>query len=148
MRRALLAIVVVALVVPEFTRYQGERRLRLIDGTMVAAAARVPEPAPILRRLADEAEATRTHPGDWRPLVTAGRARFLAGDYAQAAQLFERANALGERPEIDVNLGVTLLKLGEPERAEALFARAVKLSPALRPQIETLRRPTRYTATP
>ncbi|HEX2833595.1 MAG TPA: tetratricopeptide repeat protein [Thermoanaerobaculia bacterium] len=138
MKRAALAALVIALVLPELARYQGERRLRMVEATLQAIVTRAKDPAPLLRRLSVDAAETRTYAGDWRPLVAAGRASYLAGDYAQAAERFERANAMGERPEIDVNLGAALLKLGETRRAEALFARATKLSPALASEIARL----------
>lgn len=144
MKRALLAIAIVALTLPELARYAGERRLRLVEATLTAIATHAKDPVPLFRRLSGDAEATRTYPGDWRPLVAAGRASFLAGDFAQSVVLFERANSLGERPEIDVNLGVALLQLGEHDRAEKLFARAAALSPKLAPEIVELRK--RYTS--
>jgi tetratricopeptide (TPR) repeat protein len=139
MKRAVLAVMTIALIVPEIARYAGERRLQLIEITMIAIASRAKEPVPLLRRLSEDAAATRTYPGDWRPLVAAGQASYLAGDYAQAVVYFERANAMGERPEIDVNLGLTLLKQGDTRRAEQLFARAVSLSPKLAKEIRRLR---------
>jgi tetratricopeptide (TPR) repeat protein len=139
MKRAILAALAVALVVPEFARYQGERRLRMVEGTLQAIVTRAKDPAPLLRRLSTDAEATRTYPGDWRPVVAAGRASYLAGDYAQAVELFERANAMGERPEIDVNLGAALLKLGDEQRANASFERALLLSPKLAAEVAKLR---------
>jgi O-antigen ligase len=74
---------------------------------------------------------SRTYPGDWRPLHDAASARFRRGEYARAAELFERANALGERPEIDMNLALALDHLGDHERAARLRARAVRVAPAL-----------------
>jgi tetratricopeptide (TPR) repeat protein len=138
-KRVVLAVVIIILVLPEIPRYAGERRLRMIEATMAAIVTRARDPQPYLRRLSEDAEATRTYPGDWRPLVAAGRASYLAGDYAQSAVLFERASALGERPEIDVNLGLALLRRGETRRAEELFARAVALSPKLAEEIDRLR---------
>ncbi len=139
MKRVALAIVAIVLVLPEVPRYAGERRQRLVELTLTAVATRAKDPVPLLRRLSDDALATRTYPGDWRPIVAAGRASYLAGDYAQAVGLFEQANALGERPEIDVNLGVALLQLGEQDRAQTSFERALRLSPALAPEIAKLR---------
>lgn len=71
----------------------------------------------------------RTYPGDWRPLHDAAAAHFRRGDYAKAAELFERANALGERPEIDMNLALTLDHLGDHERAAQLRERAIRVAP-------------------
>ncbi len=139
MKRAILAALLVACVVPELARYQGERRLRMVDATMQAIVLRAKEPAPLLRRLSEDAAATRTYPGDWRPLVAAGSASYAAGDYAQAIELFERANSLGERPEIDINLGACFLKLGDTRRAEELFARALQMSPWLSSDVERIR---------
>ena len=66
-------------------------------------------------------------------MSAAGEASYLAGDYPRAAL------ALGERPEVDVNLGLTLLRMDEKDRAETLFKRAIALSPALRAEIEKRR---------
>ena len=71
----------------------------------------------------------QTYPGDWRPLHDAASAHYRRGDYAQAAELFARANALGERPEIDMNLALALDRLGEHERAARLRARAIRVAP-------------------
>jgi tetratricopeptide (TPR) repeat protein len=139
MKRVVFAIIAIVLALPEIPRYAGERRQRLVEATLTAVATRAKDPAPLLRRLSGDALATRTYPGDWRPIVAAGRASYLAGDYAQAVALFEQANAMGERPEIDVNLGIALLQLGEQERAEIAFERALRLSPALAPEITKLR---------
>lgn len=139
MKRVVLAAIAIILVLPEIPRYAGERRLRLVEATLTAIATHAKDPAPLLRRLSDDAAATRTYPGDWRPIVAAGRASYLAGDYAQAIVLFESANAMGERPEVDVNLGMAHLQLGEADRAEASFGRALALSPALEPEIAKLR---------
>jgi tetratricopeptide (TPR) repeat protein len=142
MHRAALivaAVLTVLFVMPEVPRYSGERRQRMVDATLAAIAQRAKDPGPLLRRLAVDAEATRTFPGDWRPLVAAGRASYAAGDYAQAIAFFDRANAFGERPEIDVNLGMAWMKLGDRKRARTLFDRAVALSPALAVEIGILR---------
>lgn len=72
---------------------------------------------------------SQTYPGDWRPLHAAASAHFRRGDYAKAAELFERANALGERPEIDMNLALTLDRLGDHERARRLRERAARVAP-------------------
>jgi Flp pilus assembly protein TadD len=133
-----LAIVALLLFAPEPKRYAGERRQGRIEATL-AAAARGRVPATALSRLSVAAEETITYPGDWRPLMTAGRASYAGGDYSRAVALFQQANTLGERPEIQLNLGAAYLKLGDLQRADAAFARAMRIAPALEQTVNRLR---------
>jgi len=133
--RYVFALIVIALALPELPRYRGERRLNGLTGMTRVVMERkdlVRYRIPALRRISVEAERTRTHPGDWRPLVAAGNASLLSNDMARAVELFERANALGERPEIDVSLAVALERMGDHARAAQLRARAARIAPAFR----------------
>jgi Flp pilus assembly protein TadD len=133
-----LALVALVLFPPELKRYAGERRQGRIEATLSAAArGRIPTSA--LGRLSVAAEETITYPGDWRPLVTAGRASYAAGDYSRAVALFQQANTLGERPEVQLNLGAAWLKLGDQQRADAAFARAIRVAPGLEQTVNRLR---------
>lgn len=135
---AALAILAIALFAPELSRYRGERRQARVEATLAAAApGRIPTSA--LARVSVAAEETITFPGDWRPLVTAGRASYAGGDYSRAVTLFQQANTLGERPEIQLNLGAAYLKLGDLQRADAAFARAIRIAPALEQTVNRLR---------
>lgn len=117
MMRIALAMLALLLLLPEIPRYAGERALLRARGSR-------------------NADAVRTYPGDTRPLVAAATASYAARDYARAAELFERANAMGERPEIDVNLALAYAHLGQRDRASALLARGVALAPALQKELE------------
>lgn len=112
-----IAVLVLLLLPQEITRYAGERALRRMRGSTAA-------------------DSVRTYPGDWRPLTMAAEASFAKGDFARAASLYERANALGERPDVDVNLALTLARLGEKKRATATLERAFVLAPGFRRLLE------------
>jgi len=74
-------------------------------------------------------------PGDSRPLVLAGSCRLVGGDTAGALEFYRRALALGERAEIDLNVGRAYEVSGETEKAAAAFLRALWISPALSPAL-------------
>jgi tetratricopeptide (TPR) repeat protein len=134
LRRLVIVAILIALVLPEWIRYAGERRLARLTAAAQLFATR-PELAPrrrqLLLRLSGDAERLRTFPGDWRPLNLAGSASFLAGDHDRAATLFLRALENGERPEILLNYGLARQAAGDTPTAEAAFARAVRVSPIL-----------------
>lgn len=117
MIRVGLAVLVLLLLPPEITRYAGERALFRMRGST-------------------SADSVRTYPGDWRPLTMAAEASFAKGDFTRAASLYERANALGERPDVNVNLALTLARLGQKERATATLERAFMLAPGFRRLLE------------
>jgi len=74
-------------------------------------------------------------PGDSRPLVLAGSCRLVGADTAGALGDYRQALALGERAEIDLNLGRAYEASGETEKAAAAFLRALWISPALSPAL-------------
>jgi len=117
MIRVAIAVLVLLLLPPEITRYAGERALYRQRGST-------------------SADSVQTYPSDFRPLVMAAEASFAAGDFQRAASLYERANALGERPDIDVNLALTLARMGETKRATEVLERAFVLAPAFRRLME------------
>ena len=136
--RVAIALVLIALALPELPRYRGERRLGGLTGFMNLIQNRsdlAQHRRAALLRVSVEAERTRTFPGDWRPLMLAGNASLLAGDDKRAAELFTRALENGERPEILASLGFALSAGGDQDRARALFGRAVQISPGLAPMI-------------
>jgi tetratricopeptide (TPR) repeat protein len=74
-------------------------------------------------------------PGDSRPLVLAGSCRLVGADAAGALEFYRKALDLGERAEIDLNLGRAYEAGGETEKAAAAFLRAIWISPALFPAL-------------
>jgi len=132
---ALLSIVLVAAVIPEFHRYAAERDLyfatalfgsmlhhQIPDASQASAFATAAETA---SRAADGL------PGDSRPLILAGSLRLLARQPAAARVIYMRALAGGERAEIDLNLGRADEMLGNREAASAAILRAAWISPAI-----------------
>lgn len=133
--RIVAALGLLAVVVSqEMSRYRAERELRrLTTAAMVAMSGRVAGPtAGALLRGASERleELGRAMPGDPRPRMYAASAAMLAGAPQRAIELYYSALACGERGETDVNLGLAFVRM-EDSRAEAMFVRAVWLSPAL-----------------
>jgi 4-amino-4-deoxy-L-arabinose transferase-like glycosyltransferase/tetratricopeptide (TPR) repeat protein len=65
-----------------------------------------------------------------QPLVSEGLHYQAQGNYRHALELFERARAADSTfPEVHLNIGVCLLRLGQTDRAEDLFRREVALHP-------------------
>lgn len=144
--RLALAVVIVALVVPELPRYWGERRLRQV--TTNAAALRegvgaVEQRQRQLRGLSVVAARIRTFPGDWRPLDAAASASLFGKDASNAIRLYGHCLALGERPELVYDLGVAYMNARDSLNADAAFLRAAWLSPAIAQQLDA-RAPTAY----
>lgn len=68
--------------------------------------------------------------GDARTLNNYGSFLFEQGRYQDAMQRFQQASAdnlYGERARVFENLGLTALKLGQREEAQAYFSRALRL---------------------
>ena len=129
-RLVALVVIAAALVGPEFARYRGERRLYQLNGaTQLYAGAPASQRKALLSRLSNDAARLRTYPGDWRPLTLAGSASMQVENPAQAATHFQSALALGERPELDLNLGLALRAAGDHDAARPYFVRGVWLSP-------------------
>jgi hypothetical protein len=124
------AVIAAALVGPELSRYRGERRLYQVNAAMQRyAGAQGSQGKGLLLRLSNDAARLRTYPGDWRPMTLAGTASMQAENPAQAAAQFQSAMALGERPELDLNLGLALRAAGDHDSARPYFVRGVWLSP-------------------
>jgi tetratricopeptide (TPR) repeat protein len=120
---------------PEVARYRAERILHTTQATLrfIAAHPReVADPLAALATVESLAElAGRALPGDPRPWVLAGGAQLVSGRPARAVESYLHGNALGERAEIDLNLGRAYETLGDGLRSHAAFLRAVWISPVL-----------------
>jgi hypothetical protein len=135
LRAAVVTAVLVVLVRPELSRYRAERTLRAaIDALRVILTHpnEVADPPGALERTAQAAaSAIAPLPGDPRPRLVEGSARYVRGDWQRALEIYLGALALGERGEIDLNVARSLERLGREEDARAAFVRAVWVSPAL-----------------
>jgi len=135
-KRAGAGLLVVALALalaPEIGRYAAERALYRVTAALQLAASRgSADSGPALAQAAAAAHgAAGSLPGDWRPPNAEGAALLLAGHADGAAEAFRRALALGERPEIDLNLGRAYAALGRLDGAAAAVLRAGWVSPAV-----------------
>ena len=124
---------------PELPRYRAERRLRPATDALrylVSHPGEVSDPAGALGRIEQIAlSAASGLPGDSRPWILAGSSRLAAGNPDQALDLYRTALGLGERAEIDLNMGRALESRGEPEKAMVAYLRAVWIAPALFPAL-------------
>jgi tetratricopeptide (TPR) repeat protein len=127
-------VIACAFIAPEIRRYAGERRLYRLTGAMQifsTSPALLEQRNALLLRLSDDAARVATYPADWRPKTLAGAACMQAGAYRLAATLFESALLTGERPELDINLGLALLSAGDRSAALRSLVRGVWISPAV-----------------
>ena len=131
---ALAALLAVA-VAPEFPRYKAERLVRL--GTealraLVRAPAEVADPRGALTRIEQLAlTAAAALPGDSRPWILAGSTRLVGSEPDQAIARYRTALGMGERAEIDINLGRALEAQGDTAASRRAFLRAIWISPPL-----------------
>lgn len=133
--RVVVSLLIVAALVPELSRYAAERRLYQASAILRSAFARpraLPNAGGAVAWAASTAVAAAADlPGDWRPLNLAGSAWLLARQAERALDRYREALTLGERPEIDVNVGRAYASLGRHDRAAAAFLRAGWISPAV-----------------
>jgi len=134
-RAALIGLALVLALIPEFTRYLAEHRLywatSLLRSAMVRARATADQEELLETVVASATDAAASLPGDSRPWILAGSARLFAGRAAEALALYRRALDLGERAEIDLNLGRAYNLLGNRGAASAAILRAAWVSPAI-----------------
>jgi cytochrome c-type biogenesis protein CcmH/NrfG len=129
------AVALAALVAPELRGYRAERLLRL--GTealrqLVSHPSEVADPAGALSRIEQIAlSAAPFLPGDSRPWLLAGSTRLVAGEPDNAILFFRHALELGERAEIDINLGRAYEARADTAKSRAAFLRAIWISPPL-----------------
>jgi tetratricopeptide (TPR) repeat protein len=139
LRGLLLAGVLAWALAPEFPRYRAERMLRPATDALrylVSHPGDVSDPRGALDRIQEIAlSAASGLPGDSRPVVLAGSCRLVGADTAGALEFYRKGLGLGERAEIDLNMGRAYEASGETEKAAAAFLRAVWISPALAPAL-------------
>jgi hypothetical protein len=136
---AIIGLALLAALVPEFYHYRAERRLYRASAlfrSFIAegnAAAREPATLDAVAALATQAAVNLADDfaGDSRPLILAGSARLLQRRPGDALAFYRRALDLGERAEIDLNLGRAYELAGNQVAASAAVLRAVWISPAL-----------------
>jgi hypothetical protein len=135
MAAGLAILLLVAAMAPEVSRYAAERSLRRATAAVGLIAARPlaasGAAASLEQAAVAAAGAAGPLPGDWRPLQVAAAARLLAGQPEAALEHYRAALALGERPEVDVNMARALAALGRHEAARAALLRAAWISPAM-----------------
>ena len=139
LRGVLLAGALAWLLAPELPRYRSERLLRGSTDALrylVQHPGEVADPLGALSRIEQLAfSAAPGLPGDSRPWILAGSARLVASNPDGALELYRRALGLGERAEIDLNMGRAYESRGDSEKAIAAYLRAVWIAPALFPAL-------------
>ncbi len=132
---ALIGVALVAALVPEFSRYRAERRLyeasALFRSLIAQGNAAAGETATLDAVAASALQAAEGLAGDSRPLILAGSARLVERRPDEALAFYRRALDIGERAEIDLNLGRAYALAGNQEAASAAVLRAVWVTPAL-----------------
>ncbi len=68
--------------------------------------------------------ASRLYPDDYRTWNNIGMQRFRAGDYEKAEEMFQKANAIINNSEANINLGLLSLLNGDKETAQQLLGNA------------------------
>jgi tetratricopeptide (TPR) repeat protein len=141
---ALISLALIAALVPEFSSYRAERRLyaasALFRSLIAEGNAAAGQTAMLDRVAASAKQAAEGLPNDSRPLILAGSARLVERRPAEALTFYRRALGIGERAEIDLNLGRAYALAGNQQTASAAVLRAVWVSPlisALPEQVQT-----------
>jgi tetratricopeptide (TPR) repeat protein len=131
----LISLALAAALVPEFSSYRAERRLyaasALFRSLIAEGNAAAGQTAMLDTIAASAMQAAEGLPNDSRPLILAGSARLVERRPAEALALYRRALGIGERAEIDLNLGRAYALAGNQQAASAAVLRAVWISPAL-----------------
>lgn len=120
--------------IPEFNRYGGERHLYRATSlfqSLLRTHAAENQGAVFELAVASANAATDSLPGDSRPLILAGSLRLFAHRPTEALAIYRKAFDLGERPEIDLNLGLAFEMNGNHPSASAAILRAAWISPAV-----------------
>lgn len=148
MKIALIAVfdlLLVLALLPEFNRYGGEHSLYRVTAlfqAMLHGEAAENRSAVYERAVALAASATESLPGDSRPVIVEGSLRLFARQPAEALAMYRQALDIGERPEVDLNLGRAYEMLGDHPAASAAILRAAWISPAIISELpDNLREP-------
>jgi cytochrome c-type biogenesis protein CcmH/NrfG len=135
LRVTLIGLALILALIPEFTRYLAEHRLywatSLFRSAIVQGKATNDDEELLETVVTSATDSAASLPGDSRPWILAGSARLFAGRPAEALVLYRRALNLGERAEIDLNLGRAYDLLGNQPAASAAILRAAWVSPAI-----------------
>lgn len=129
-----ISIALVFAIAPEFGRYRGEHRLyqatalfqAMLDNNAGFDRAEIFNAA-----LTSATEAAISLKGDSRPLILAGSLFLFAEQPANALVFYRRALALGERAEIDLNMGRGYEMAGDRVSASAAILRAAWINPQI-----------------
>jgi tetratricopeptide (TPR) repeat protein len=139
LRGLVLAGALASALAPELPRYRAERILHASTDALrflVAHPAEVADPRGALGRIEQAAfSAAAGLPADSRPWILAGSSRLVASDPGRALELYRAAFGLGERAEIDLNMGRAWETQGDSQKAMAAYLRAVWIAPALFPAL-------------
>ena len=139
LRGLLLAGAVAWALAPELPRYRAERILHSASDALrylITHPAEVADPRGALDRIEQAAlSAAAGLPADSRPWILAGSSRLVASNADGALELYRTALGLGERAEIDLNMGRAWETRGDPQKAMASWLRAVWIAPALFPAL-------------
>jgi hypothetical protein len=139
LRGLLLAGALAWALAPELPRYRAERILHSASDALrylITHPADVADPRGALERIEQAAlSAAAGLPADSRPWILAGSSRLVASNADGALELYGTALGLGERAEIDLNMGRAWETRGDPQKATAAWLRAVWIAPALFPAL-------------
>jgi len=139
LRGLLLAGALAWALAPELPRYRAERILHSASDALrylITHPAEVADPRGALGRIEQAAlSAAAGLPADSRPWILAGSSRLVASNADGALELYRTALGLGERAEIDLNMGRAWETRGDPQTAKAAWLRAVWIAPALFPAL-------------
>jgi hypothetical protein len=131
--RGLIIILLLSLLWPEIARYRSEHRLieasRRIERVLGGIDQGAVGTESVDRALVLAHTAALDLPGDPRPQIQEGVALILRGRGIEAIALFDAAVAIGERPELTVNLGRARSSAGDEVGARAAFLRTAWASP-------------------
>jgi hypothetical protein len=135
LRAGFLSIALMIALMPEAGRFAAEHRLYAATAAfqmVISRDDRIGDRIPILDSVVNSATgaADELH-GDARPWILAGSARLLEHRPDQALVFYRKALLLGERAEIDLNLGRAYEMLGNRRAASAAILRAGWVSPAV-----------------
>jgi hypothetical protein len=129
-----ISMALIFAIVPEFSRYRGEHRLyratalfrAILDDQAGSSRDEMFNAA-----LTSATEAANSLNDDSRPLIVAGSLLLFAEQPASALVFYRRALALGERAEIDLNMGRAYEMAGDRVSASAAILRAAWVNPPI-----------------